>query len=249
MNQWLPESTLPGFVPTLNATGWMTLHLDPISEAFVEFAAHCGSESLDIGCAYGVATLPALARGARMLACDMEERHLQILQRRTPSEHRNLLRVQTAMLPAVNFPAHSFGAILCSRALHFLRGPDITTSVQLMAKWLKPGGRLFLVADSPFGGPWASRAADYERRKAAGDPWPAFVSSFLDLLPPDADPAQHPKFINPLDPDILRREVEASGLRTIECRWLPGFQPGSPPNIRAGVVAARRNAYDESNLP
>lgn len=241
MNQSLPESTLPGFVPTLNATGWMTLQLDPISEAFVEFAAQCGAECLDIGCAYGVATLPALARGARMLACDMEEQHLEILRQRTPAEHRDLLRTQTATLPVVSFPAQSFGAILCSRALHFLQGPDITTSVQLMAQWLKPGGHLYLVADSPYGGPWASRAAEYERRKAAGDPWPGLVSAFLELLAPGSDPARHPKFINPLDPDILRREVEAAGLRTLDCRWLPGFQPDSPPNIRAGIVAARHS--------
>jgi ubiquinone/menaquinone biosynthesis C-methylase UbiE len=94
-------------------------------------------------------SLPALARGAKMLACDMEARHLDILRQRTSAEHRRLLRTQVQTLSAVDFPAQSFGAILCARALHFLRGPDITTSLQLMATWLKPGGRLYLVVDSP----------------------------------------------------------------------------------------------------
>lgn len=239
MNSVLPPSGIPGFVPTLNAKGWMTLRPDSVSEAFIEYAAQCGQECLDIGCAYGVATLPALARGARMRACDMEPQHLDILWQQTPGPDRARLRIQPATLPEVDFPPESFGAILCARALHFLSGRDISLSISKMADWLSPGGRMYLVSDSPYGGPWAIRAPDYERRKAAGDPWPGLVSSFAELLKPGDDPKRHPAFINPLDPDILQREVELAGLLTIESHWLPGFTDNSPPRIRAGVIAVR----------
>lgn len=238
-DELLPPSTLAGFVPTLNATGWMTAHPEPISESFIDFVAQRDDECLDIGCAYGVATLPALARGAHILACDMEPRHLEILWQRTPEPHRSRLRIKPATLPDVRFPAESFGAILCARALHFLRGPDITSSVRSMASWLKTGGHLYLVSDSPYVGPWASRAPQYERRKAAGEDWPGFLSPFIDLLPPGSDLAKHPPFINPLDPDILRREVVAAGLSVVECHWLPSLSPGGPARERAGVIARK----------
>jgi SAM-dependent methyltransferase len=239
VDELLPTSTVPGFVPTLNATGWMTLELDEVSRAFVTFAAQSGSECLDIGCAYGVATLPALAAGARVLASDLELRHLQILEQRTPPEDRARLRTRQGAMPEIDFSPASFGAILSARALHFLRGPDVTRTVANMARWLEPGGRLFLVMDSPYGGPWARRAPEYERRKAAGDPWPAYVADFRELLPSDAPAANHPPFINPMDPDILRREVTGAGLQVLQCCWLPGFDTQRTPNIRCGVIAMR----------
>ena len=239
MDDLLPATTMPGFVPTLNATGWMTMQPEPISESFIDFAAQRTDECLDIGCAYGVSTLPALARGAHMLACDMEPRHLDILWQRTPEADRTRLRIQPAVLPDVSFPPASFGAILCARALHFLRGPDVTISVRAMANWLKPGGRLYLVTDSPYLNPWASRAPEYERRKAAGEEWPSFFTPFSALLPPGSDPSKHPPFINPLDPDILRREVEGAGLNVLECRWLPNQAGRGPERERAGVIASK----------
>lgn len=237
MDTLLPPSTIPGFVPTLNSTGWMTLELDPISRQFVDFAGRCKDECLDIGCAYGVATLPALAAGARILACDMEAQHLEILMQRTPNKDRSRLRTQAGTMPAVNFPNASFGAILSARALHFLTGADVTRTIRDMARWLKPGGRLFLVIDSPYGGPWSVRAADYERRKAAGEPWPAFIADFREVLAPDVPANKHPPFINPMDPDILEREVSGAGLEVRECIWLPGFDAQQIPKIRAGIVA------------
>ncbi|MBM4195715.1 MAG: class I SAM-dependent methyltransferase [Gammaproteobacteria bacterium] len=236
----LPSSTVPGLIPTLNHTGWMTEGLDEISKSFVAYASSCGEECLDIGCAYGVATLPVLAAGGRVLAADIEPKHLEILRERVPVEQRSRLRTQVATMPDVKFPAASFGAILCARALHFLRGGDIGITVLRMFEWLKPGGRICLVADGPYTGPWYKHAAEYERRKAAGCPWPGYVEDYRSLLPASANPADHPSFINPLDPDILRRVVSAAGFEVLEARWLAGAMPKSPANTHAGVVGEKR---------
>jgi SAM-dependent methyltransferase len=235
----LPRSTVPGLIPTLNNTGWMTEALDSVSQAFVDYAATIDHECLDIGCAYGVATLPALARGARILACDLEARHLEILAERTPAEDRTRLRCQTGSMPDIDFPPGSFGAILCARALHFLKGGDIGLTILKMHEWLVPGGRIFLVADSPYTGPWYKHAAEYERRKAAGCPWPGFVADYRALLSASANPAEHPSFINPLDPDILRRVVSAARFEVLETTWLPGAMQGSPAKMHAGIVARK----------
>lgn len=235
----LPSSKIPGLIPTLNNTGWMTEGLDRVSQAFVDYAATTEHECLDIGCAYGVATLPALAGGAHLLACDIEPRHLEILAQRTPAEDRARLRCQTGAMPDIKFPPGSFGAILCARALHFLKGGDIGLTVLKMHEWLVPGGRIFLVADGPYAGPWYKHAAEYERRKAAGCPWPGFVEDYRALLPATANPDEHPSFINPLDPDILRRVVTAARFEVLEATWLPGAMKGSPPNTHAAIIAQK----------
>lgn len=236
----LPKSTVAGLVPTLNNTGWMTESLDAVSQAFADYAAGISDESLDLGCAYGVATLPALAGGGRVLACDMEARHLEILVQRVPAEQRGRLRTQVGVMPDVDFPAGSFGAILCARALHFLRGEDIALTIRKMHQWLKPGGRVFLVADSPYVGPWYQHAPRYERRKADGDPWPGLVEDYRSLLPASANPADHPSFIHPLDPDILQRVVTDAGFEVVECRWLAGGMKGSPAKSHAGIVGRKK---------
>lgn len=238
----LPASSVPGLIPTLNNTGWMTETLDDYSRAFTEYAGTVQAECLDIGCAYGVATLPALANGARVLASDLEPKHLEILAQRVPPADRPRFRSQPGKLPDVDFPACSFGAILCARALHFLLPRDIELTVRKMFDWLLPGGRVFLITDSPYVGPWWKGAPEYERRKREGCPWPGFVNNYAGLLPPGTDTTQHPTFINPLDPDILRRVAGAAGFEVLEAAFLRGGGQRATGREHAGLVARRPGA-------
>ena len=235
----LPKSTVPGLIPTLNNTGWMTETLDEYSRTFTEYAGTVRGECLDIGCAYGVATLPALANGARVLASDLEPRHLEILAERVPAADRPRFRSQPGRLPDVDFPAGSFDAILCARALHFLLARDITLTVRKMFDWLAPGGRVFLVTDSPYVGPWWKSAPEYERRKREGCPWPGFVSNYAALLPAGTDATKHPTFIHPLDPDILRRVTGEAGFEVLEASFLRGGGKAATGREHAGVVARK----------
>ncbi len=235
----LPDSPVPGLIPTLNKTGWMTETLDEYSADFAAYAGTIESEALDIGCAYGVATLAALAAGGRVLACDIEPQHLEILEQRVPTEQRTRFRSQTGVLPAVEFPPESFGAILASRVLHFLNGDQIEVTITKMFDWLKPGGRLYLVADTPYTGPWYIHAEAYEQKKAAGDPWPGFVADYRALLSASTDPEGHPEFINPLDPDILTRVCRDAGFNIISAALLSGSTRHAKGNEHAGVIAAK----------
>jgi SAM-dependent methyltransferase len=198
----LPRGPAPGLIPTLNRKGFMSAHLDACSRAFVDHAATAGGEALDIGCAYGIATLAALAKGARVLACDMEPGHLDVLTQQTPPADRARLRTQVGLLPEVDFPDAGFTSILCSRALHFLFGADIEVSVAKFRRWLAPGGRLFLITDTPYAGYWKAHAPIYEQKKRDGDPWPGFIADTSIYLGATGRPAS---FLNPCDPDILAR--------------------------------------------
>lgn len=235
----LPESPLQGLVPTLNNTGWMTEALDEISTAFTQYAGEIDHEVLDVGCAYGIATLAALENGARVFACDIEPQHLDILTQRVPEQARERLRSKPGALPGVDFEPESFGAVLASRVLHFLDGREVAETVAKAYGWLKPDGHLFLVVDSPYTGPWRIHADDYERRKAAGEDWPGFIADYAQFLPDEADPAEHPSFINPMDPDILTRVCSAAGFEVLEARFLKGGTKWSTGREHAGIVARK----------
>jgi acyl transferase domain-containing protein/D-arabinose 1-dehydrogenase-like Zn-dependent alcohol dehydrogenase/acyl carrier protein/NAD(P)-dependent dehydrogenase (short-subunit alcohol dehydrogenase family)/SAM-dependent methyltransferase len=231
-------------VPTLNRTGVMLEKLTPTSTAFAEYAGQCRDEVLDIGCAYGVATIAALERGASVLAVDMEPQHLEILEARIAESIRPRLRTQRGVLPEVEFAAGRFAAIHAARVIHFLRPEEVQQTIRKMFAWLRPGGRLFLVSDTPYVGYWKSKARDYEARKARGDTWPGYINDVARDFA-GADIAGAPPLINALDPDVLRRECLAAGFEVEKAGFEDaGISLGtdrSPPEGRehAGIVARK----------
>ena len=67
-------------VDTKNGFGWTTTIPNQITVAFLEFIAFSGVPRpivLDIGCGFGVATLPALAASAEVIAMDLYPGHLE----------------------------------------------------------------------------------------------------------------------------------------------------------------------------
>ena len=133
--------------PTLNGTGFMFEVLDEFADDFIQFSASAPAPVLEVGCAFGVASLPALASGASVVACDLDQGHLDILNESAPEDQRARLECVQGQLPGVDFGDERFSAVLCSRVLHFLDGAAVDASVRNMYRWLKPGGRLYLVAD------------------------------------------------------------------------------------------------------
>ncbi len=237
----LPGAELPGVVPTLNGRGFMLEALDDFSRDFAESAGRSASEVLDVGCAYGVATLAALEAGGRVCACDMEPRHLELLVARTPPAYRDRLRTRIGILPGVEFPAVSFSHILASRVIHFLDGAEIGIAIRAMADWLEPGGRLYLVVDSPYMPSWDRIVPAYEAAKRAGDPWPAFIPDFRQLLPAGRNMDSAPAFLNPLDPDLLSRECRRAGLEVERASFFGMHRLGASSNGRehAACVALK----------
>ena len=105
MSNTLPEvpmQWIKGLVPTLNDKGFMFEVLDGFADEFIRMSGSPDDEVLDIGCAYGVATISALKMGARVTACDMDQRHLEILKSRTPEDTHSRLTVLLGTLTAID---------------------------------------------------------------------------------------------------------------------------------------------------
>ena len=122
----MPPPEPNGFVRTLNSMGYMSASLDPFSQAFTEFAPRAPGPCLDIGAAYGVASLVALRNGASVISNDIDERHLKILSDRAPASDRSRLTLAVGDFPdKLDFPQGSLGAVLICRGMHFFDGPKI----------------------------------------------------------------------------------------------------------------------------
>ena len=129
--QTLDFSKKNHLVATQYNQGFMTTKLDNFSEAFVECAAQRQGWSLDIGAAYGVATLSALKNGAKIIANDLYGIHLEVLKILCPRELTGNLQLKTGRLPeALNIETNSIETVLASRVLHFMDGPELLSALQ-----------------------------------------------------------------------------------------------------------------------
>jgi hypothetical protein len=110
-----------------------------------------------------------------------------------------------------------------------------------MRDWLRPGGRLFLVVDTPYMPGWAAIAPGYEAAKARGEPWPGYIPDFSVFTRNNDFNTPGPKFLNTLDPDILARECELAGLVVEHTGWFGMQRLGEASGGRehAGCVARR----------
>ena len=216
----IPKQWIKGLVPTLNDKGFMFEVLDEYADDFIQTAGASNDAALEIGCAYGVATIAALQAGATITACDMDQGHLDVLRSRIDDKLAARLTLQTGTLPDIDLPEAQFSSLLCSRVLHFLSGEDIERSVQNMFRWLKPGGRLYLIADTPFG-IWRNFIPTWDENMAAGERWPGFMVKPINYLP--YEPSSEdigPPIMNLMVPDLLRRTCEEAGFEVTRASFI-----------------------------
>lgn len=216
----MPKQWTEGLVPTMNGKGFMFEVLDDYAQEFIEHAGTSGEPAIDVGCAYGIATIGALKRGAKVTACDMDQRHLEVLKSRTPKELHAQLTTMTGQLPDIDLPKQQFRSLLCSRVLHFLHGEDVEASVANFFSWLKPGGKMFLVADTPYG-IWRNFIPIWEENERNGERWPGTMDNPVQYLPFEGSRGGvAPPMMNLLCPEQLQRTAEAAGFVVERCGFI-----------------------------
>lgn len=206
----MPVAEPNGFIKTLNNMGFMTSTLDRYSHAFIGFAPYGPGPALEIGAAYGIATLEALKNGARVIANDIDERHLEILRDRAPMDQKKQLELLPGAFPKdLDLKPGSIGSVLVCRVLHFFDGPAIESAARILFRWLASGGKVFIVAETPYLKNFRTFIPIYEARKAAKNPWPGFVDDVMAIAPERG--ASLPPTIHFLDPEVLTRVFTEAG--------------------------------------
>lgn len=205
-------------VPTANGMGWSTTVLNEVSELFIADCRQSQGTVLDIGAGLGVATLAALDAGARVIANDADVGHLRAIQARSGA-FADRLQLQEGRFPyKFKLDADSLDAVHASHVFHFLTGRQLQIGADSIHWWLKPGGRLFAVAATPYFGPFASFAAAYEDRLKSGETWPGWVENTRTITEHRLM-SQVPKSIHLLDDRILSRTFADAGFEIERC-WM-----------------------------
>lgn len=220
MNQQIkiPKADPSGrFIPTLNEMGFMTTQLDPYSQSFVEYAIKIKEPVLEVGAAYGVATLAALSRGATVYCNDIDIRHLKIVEQQANKNDLARLKLVPGAFPKeLDFPENSFGAILMARVIHFFDPETLQLAMKKAYSWLKPGGKLVIIADTPYLKNMADFIPEYERRVKNGDKWPGIMGDPKQFT---NNPHFH-DFLHVLDDKVLSRVLSEQGFEVEKIEML-----------------------------
>lgn len=232
MNQQQHRLEMPtacrGFVPTLNGQGFMNTRVHAHMEAFIAFAKTSIAPVVDIGAAYGVATIPALEAGATVIAVDLDERHLQILRDRVPDDCRERLQTIAASFPEnVSFDPDSIGAFLVSNVAHFFSPERFQRATRCLFEALVAGGKVFLIGSSPYLGDCQSFVPEYEARKRGGDLWPGYTTEVAKHAPSWNNMLSSALF---LDPDVLSRVFMQAGFLVDDVDFIA--RPDLPPKTQ-----------------
>jgi len=240
-NKVKPKAYIPGLIPCLNGRGFMEQDLNNISKSFVEESSELEGLSLDVGCAYGIASIAALKKGSKVLASDMDQAHLDILLKETPEELKDNLTTKLGTLPNIDFKNESFITIHCSRCLHFLTPNELIETLRNMYNWIQPGGRIYLITDTCYSGPWKNYLPEFEKKLEAGDPFPGFIENVLDCLPIPRLPKGMTPHMNCLDPDTLSRECKSAGFEIITSKYFgPSRASSNYGKDHAGIIAIKQ---------
>lgn len=215
------EETRGKFLKTHNPIGgYTTIPCDAVSQKFIEYASN-GKTLLEIGAAFGAASLQSLANGATVFCNDIESNNLAVVRNRYQKKINDQLYSVTGddnkliLVPGAfpdelkGLPENFFDSILICRVLHFLTGSKIEQGLQQLFTQLKPRGKLFVVCETPFLKNWQRFIPEYKKRIKANVKWPGEIT----------DPANFessgritslPKFVHWISKEMLERSLTQS---------------------------------------
>ena len=178
-----PEEYNKGIIFTLNRCGIICAYLNPAQKAFIDFAKNSPGPLVDIGCAYGVATRPAIANGGQIIAIDSSPEHLAILENSLPHIWKNQLQTINKYFPSqAVLPSGSVSGILASYIFPFLTPDEFEAGLACCYDWLMPGGTLWVTQSSLNLSPGTPLQKRYNERKAAAEKWPGLIDNYHDYL-------------------------------------------------------------------
>lgn len=212
MNSQWPQEAEEGLIPTDNAMGIMTEEPSPAGEAFIRLASTAKRPLLEVGAAYGNATIPALEAGATVIANDLSATELAILSGATAEKNRRRLVVVPARFPdEIRIGEGSLSGVLASQVLHFFDGPSVERSFESVFRWLEPGGCFFIVVMTPSLSFYTNFREEFEKRKAEGARWPGIFNP-RDVAPPEWKD-RLPGMVHLFEKDILGRCATEAGFQ------------------------------------
>lgn len=226
----LTRETTGIFTKTHNPFGgFTTTPCDPVSQRFIEHAALSakhGGKVLEIGAAFGAATLEAIAKGATVFCNDIDPENLAVVRQRfmeitdDPCESLTGDSSKLILVPGelpnelIGLPEKQFDAILICRVLHFFSGTKIEESLALLSKLLAPNGKIYIVCETPFLRNWQRFIPEFNRRVENEEEWPGEITEPA-KFESSGRASSLPKFVHWITKEVLDRSLLKAGF-TIE---------------------------------
>ena len=205
---------------TVNNMGFMFLNDNPIVNTFLADIEKTKGYVADVGCAYGRISLLALEKGAKVMAIDLEQQHLEALKQNCPIHLAPYLETVTGHFPnTVSLPSDTFDAILLARLLVFLKPEEIDKALFKAYQALRAGGRLYIISPSPLRKKWQALFSTYMKQKEQGLPWPGYIQNLWTLVPDEQN--NLPNTIQLIDMDSLKSGLERVGFKVTLCMSYP----------------------------
>jgi len=158
-----------------------------------------GMRFLDVAAGSGALSIPAARLGARVLATDLSPAMLELLERRAREEE---LSIETRVMDGHGLGLEDGSFDLVGSQFGVMLFPDMPKGIAEMARVVRPGGRVLV-----------SAYADPHGIEFLG----FFVGAIQATVPsfegPPMDPLPLPFQLH--DPERLRRELVAAGLRDV----------------------------------
>ncbi|MCX7342928.1 MAG: class I SAM-dependent methyltransferase [Proteobacteria bacterium] len=237
LNLKIQKPEADGRVQTLNKKGAVTARFAYIEREFLKFGK--GKEILEIGGCYGDVMLHALKQSTttQYVLSDLDRRHLFIAAKKLAekiqknwlkSDSVNQVKFVEADITNADHVKNfeQYEAILIARVLHFCTPEQLELTVKHLFLLLKPGGRVFVIAITPYVKRFQKFIPEYERRVKAGEKYPGFVKSLREYVDADVTTLAQIKNIHEdpflfLDVNTLRETFEQNGFKILECRTIP----------------------------
>ncbi len=174
---------------TLNNHGKMSLSEIP----HLKFARNNMSKSkpvLEIGCAFGYTSKILLSEGFKVIANDLDQRHLDELEKSVESEdEKSRLTLRIGNLLDLSFEENSLSGVLGCNVIHFLEGHQIRDLFHRCYKWLAPNGLLIFSTASPYSmrffldQEFAERfIRNFYKKLKNGEEWPGKYNSKTEFI-------------------------------------------------------------------
>ncbi|RZI47069.1 class I SAM-dependent methyltransferase [Candidatus Finniella inopinata] len=182
-----------------------------ICTAIIEYAKNAGYPLADIGGGYGRLVKVLVSQGATIIYNDLDFRHLMHgLQQISAKDYHRLYLNNKRFPNQTDFPDASLSGVILHRVIHFLSPEEIEAGFKKIARWLVPGGKLFIVVLPPHHGEYREKVLPaYDKAWAEGNPWPGDNLLTHKILPEQAYGL--PKTLHVMDQRPLTRALEKFG--------------------------------------
>ena len=235
---------------TSNGYGVMMADHDRFEAAWVTAASQLDLEccALELGAAFGRATLDALVQGCPHVVCnDLDASHLAEVERRFRSSNAvGSLTTLCGRVPSTLEgwePPSPLRAVLAANILHFLHPKEAQLTLSRLHDICAEGAELFVSLDAPWTQSFRPLWPLYYARNIAGDQHPGYtrlVGPLRGMLP---DRLRGISVYNPMEPPHLLRMLEASGWSVVESTSFPGNAVDNPAGVSIGNLVEMTGAH------